>query len=437
MKPILRATLVSALSLVALMPPSLSAAPMNPIENGVLVDRIVAVVDDRIILKSELNQRLLEKSDELAQQNIPVTDVDALREQVLESLITEAVQLSRAALVGLKISDQELNEQMEKIAAGNKMTLLELRNRLNLEMDDGFNKLREKIKTQMLIQKLRQREVISRVQVTESEIENYLKRKTLANKYREINLRHILVALPESATQQQRQQALQKINEIRQRAVNGEDFAQLAVRYSNGSRALEGGDLGWMSDSQVPTFFAKEVNQLDVGGISQVIQSPSGFHLIQIADQRQAGTQKVDQFHLYRFLVLSDDAMRQGSAPASIREAAANINSLKDFDELQQTFADIPEDVNANSDMGWRSSEEISDGLKQMLATIDVGQAMEPVATDRGWEIYYLDGIRTVNEDAADKREEAAKAVQMRKANEMFDLWLRRLRDEAYVRIEL
>lgn len=437
MKPILRATLISALSLAAFIPPSLSAAPATNAENGVLVDRIVAVVDDRIILKSELNARLLEKSEELAQQNIPVTDVDALREQVLESLITEAVQLSRAELIGLKVSDQELNEQMEKIAVSNDMTLLELRNRLNLEADNGFNKLRNQIETQMLIQKLRQREVVSRVQVTESEIENYLKRKTLANKFREINLRHILVALPESATQQQRQQALNKITELRQRAVSGEDFTQLAVRYSNGSRALEGGDLGWMSDFQVPTFFAKEVNQLEVGGISQVIQSPSGFHLIQVADQRQAGTQKVDQFHLFRFLVLSDGAMQQTQAPGSIREAAANINSLEDFKDLQQVFSDIPEEVNANSDMGWRSRDDISSDLQELLAQINVGQAMQPIATNRGWMIYYLDGIRTVNEDAADKREQAAKAVQMRKANEMFDLWLRRLRDEAYVRIEL
>ncbi|BBP45367.1 chaperone SurA [Thiosulfatimonas sediminis] len=437
MKPILRATLVSALSLAAFLPLNSFAASPNSANNGVLVDRIVAVVDDRIILKSELNSRLLEKSDELAQQNIPVSDVEALREQVLESLITEAVQLSRAELTGLQVSDQELNEQMEKIAAGNKLSLLELRNRLNIEVDNGFNKLRDKIKTQMLIQKLRQREVISRVQVTESEIENYLKRKTLANKYREINLRHILVALPESATQQQRQQALQKINEIRQRALNGEDFTQLAVRYSNGSRALDGGDLGWMSDSQVPTFFAKQVNNMNLGDISDVIQSPSGFHLIQIADQRQAGTQKVDQYHLFRFLVLSDGAQQQMQAPASIREAAANINSLDDFKALQQTFADIPETENANSDMGWRSSEELSPELQTRLAGLNVGQALDPVATQRGWLIYYLDGIRTVNEDADDKREEAAKAVQMRKANEMFDLWLRRLRDEAYVRIEL
>ncbi|MBO1926220.1 peptidylprolyl isomerase [Thiomicrorhabdus sp. 6S2-11] len=437
MKPLVKATLVSALSLAAMIPPISAAATNDAMQDAVLVDRIVAVVDDRIILKSELNTRLLEKSDALAQQNIPVTDVDALREQVLESLITEAVQLSRAELTGLKISDQELNEQMEKIAAENKMTLLELRNRLNLEVDDGFNKMRNKIKTQMLIQKLRQRDVISRVQVTESEIENYLKRKTLANKYREINLRHILVALPESANQKQRQEALKKIDDIRQRAVSGEDFAQLAVRYSNGSRALEGGDLGWMNDSQVPTFFAKEVNKLELGEISEVIQSPSGFHLIQIADQRQAGTQKVSQFHLYRFLVLSDGAMSQAQAPVSIQQAAANINSLEDFKGLQEKFADIPKEVNANNDMGWRSGEDIAPNLQELLVRINVGQAMQPVATDRGWMIYYLDGIRTVNEDAADKREEAAKAVQMRKANEMFDLWLRRLRDEAYVRIEL
>ncbi|MBO1922905.1 peptidylprolyl isomerase [Thiomicrorhabdus sp. 6S3-12] len=439
MKSKLNSTLLSLLTLFAIGGPvSAVHAAETPVNSqDALVDSIVAVVNDRIILKSELNAKLLEQAEQLKSQNISVQDVDALREQVLDSLILQAVQLSRAEQIGLKISDQELNQQMEKVAAQNNLSLLELRNRLNLEADNGFNRIRDKIRNQMIIQKLRQKEVVSRAQVTESEINNYLKRMTLANKYREIELQHILIALPESATQQQRRDALQKITQLRQRIVQGEDFAQLAVRYSNGAKALDGGNLGWMKDSEVPTFFAKPVEQLSLGQVSQVIQSPSGFHLIKIADERQAGTQKVDEYHLYRFLILSDDAMQQSEAPQSLQSVVANIKSLEDFEALNQTYSDIPEEVNADSDMGWRAQEELAPELQSIVATLDIGQATQPIATDRGWLIYYLDAVRSVSEDAADKKEQAARAVRMRKANEMFDLWLRRLRDEAFVRINL
>ncbi|QKI89690.1 peptidylprolyl isomerase [Thiomicrorhabdus xiamenensis] len=439
MKSKLNSTLLSLLTLFAVGGPisAVHAAETPVSSQDALVDSIVAVVNDRIILKSELNAKLLEQAEQLKSQNISVQDVDALREQVLDSLILQAVQLSRAEQIGLKISDQELNQQMEKVAAQNNLSLLDLRNRLNLEADNGFNRIRDKIRNQMIIQKLRQKEVVSRAQVTESEINNYLKRMTLANKYREIELQHILIALPESATQQQRRDALQKITQLRQRIVQGEDFAQLAVRYSNGAKALDGGNLGWMKDSEVPTFFSKQVEQLSLGQVSQVIQSPSGFHLIKIADERQAGTQKVDEYHLYRFLILSDDAMQQSEAPQSLQSVVANIKSLEDFEALNQTYSDIPEEVNADSDMGWRAQEELAPELQSIVATLDIGQATQPIATDRGWLIYYLDAVRSVSEDAADKKEQAARAVRMRKANEMFDLWLRRLRDEAFVRINL
>ncbi|MBN2647456.1 MAG: peptidylprolyl isomerase [Thiotrichales bacterium] len=438
MKRKLNAAMLSVLSLIGLStPPStlLAAEAIAPQE--ALVDKIVAVVNDRIILRSELNRKLLQKAEELRAQNMNIEDTQALRAQVLDSMILEAVQLSRAEQTGMKIADEELNQQMEAIAQQNNLSLLDLRNRLNLESDDGFNKLREQIRNQMLIQKLRQREVIDRTQITESEINNYLNRMTLANKYREIQLQHLLVALPESASQQQRKQALDKITKLRERLLQGEDFAQLAVRFSDGSRALDGGNLGWMQDSEVPTFFAKQVANLKKGEVSEIIQSPSGFHLVKIANERQAGTQQIDEFHLYRFLVLSDDALQQTQAPSSLIKIAQEIGGLNDFEALNQTFADIPKDVNANRDLGWIAQTQLTPELQSVLATLEVGRASLPLATENGWTIFYLDGVRTVNQDAQDKKEEAAQAVRARKANEMFDLWLRRLKDEAFIKITL
>jgi len=221
-----------------------------------LLDKIAAVVNDHVILQSQLNEKMYEQTQQMAAQNIPVNNVDDLRKKVLDSMILEELQIERANQLGLKVPDDEINTRLKTIAEQNNMSLMQLRNRLNIEQANGFQKARETIKKQLLIQKLRDEEVISKALVTESEIQNYLKRQKLADKNVEVRLNHILIALPESATPEQRQQALDKITKIKQRIQDGEDFSQLAVRESNGGKSLQGGDLGWMKESEVPTFFA-------------------------------------------------------------------------------------------------------------------------------------------------------------------------------------
>ncbi|MBF6057174.1 peptidylprolyl isomerase [Thiomicrorhabdus heinhorstiae] len=408
--------------------PSLASA-------DVLLDRVVAVVNDRVILKSELTERMFEKSQELAAKNIPVTDNKALQQQVLDSLILEDVQLDRAAALGLKAEDEEVNQQLEKIAQRNKMTIFQLRNRLNLEMENGFEKIRDKIRDQILIQKLREAEVISQVHVSESEIKHYLKRQKLSKRNTEVKLSHILIALPESATPMQRQQALEKIQKIRLMLLSGESFSKLAVRYSNGGHALEGGNLGWLKQDQVPTFFAEQVLKLEPGDISQIIESPSGFHLIKLDEEREAAGGEVTEYHLHRFMVLSDNAQNQ-EVPQNIADIAANMKSLEDFNALSTEFNDLPSDLNANSDLGWRTLDAIPDALREHVKTLAPNHALTPIATPQGWLIIFLEDKRKVFA-TENETQEAVQAIRMRKANEMFDLWLRRLKDEAFIQIKL
>lgn len=409
----------------------------NALAEDVLLDKVVAVVNDRVILKSELTAKMYEQAQALAAQNIPVNDAQALQEKVLDSLIMEALQEERAQQIGLTVSDDQVNEQMQKIAEQNKMSLLELRNRLNIEMEDGFQKARQKIKQQLLIQKLREAEVISQAHVTESEIQNYLKRQQLAKKNVRVKLNHILIALPESATPQQREKALSDIQNIQKRIQSGEDFTQLAVRYSNGGKALTGGDLGWMNEEEIPTFFADALEGLKVGEVSQVIQSASGFHLIKLADKQDSSNAAfITEYHLYRFIILSDDVNRT-QVPASLMKLSESLNSIQDFQQLFNKYPDIPAEVNADSDLGWRTLDKIPAVIREDVASLSIKNALSPLATDKGWMILYLDDVRETSTANEDETQKAIQAIRIRKANEMFDLWLRRLKDEAFIQIQL
>lgn len=412
----------------------LSAMPTLATET--LIDRIVAVVNDRVILKSELNAQMYTKAQELATQNIPVEDTDALQAKVLDSMILETLQIERAEQLGLQVEDAEVNEQLQKIAAQNKLTLMDLRNQLNIEMPDGFQKIREKIKNKILIQKLREAEVISRAHVTESEIEHYLQRESLETSSIEIRLGHILIELPDSATPDQRNEALAKAQNLLKRINSGEDFSQLAVRYSNGSRALDGGDLGWLKQAEIPTFFAEAISGLKTGEVSKVIQSPSGFHLIKIIDQQDNALQLIKEYHLHRFIILSDNADQQ-NIPAHIIQLTSALKSQEDFNGLSTEFPDIPTEVNAASDLGWKTIETLPSPIRTAVENLEQNRALPPIATEKGWMILFLQDTRIIDQKEVDKTQQAIQVIRVRKANEMFDLWLRRLKDEAFIQIRL
>ncbi|MBN2866818.1 MAG: peptidylprolyl isomerase [Thiotrichales bacterium] len=402
-----------------------------------LLDRVAAIVNDQIILQSELDIKTQETAMGLRSQNIPVNSVKELQSKVLDSMILELLQKQRAEQSGLSVTDEEINEQLTQIASKNNLSLLDLRNRLNADQPGGFSALRETIKQQLLIQKLRQKEVISRTMVTEDEIQNYLQRSRLDNSNTKTRLRHILITLPESATAQQREEARGQIDDIAKRLQLGESFQQLAVRYSKGSKALQGGDLGWLKQEQIPTFFSDVLADLEVGDISPVISSPSGFHIIKLVNRQDDNSQLVKQYKLHRFIILSSDAEQQTQVPATIQEIVDNTKDVDTFKNLSIRFADIPKEVNAQSDMGWLSSKKLPPELVNNLDQMPVNSVATPTATSQGWVLFFLEGVRDFDENQADLEKKAIQEIRQRKANETFEIWLRRLKDEAFVDIRI
>lgn len=401
-----------------------------------LVDKVIAVVNDKIILKSELTAKVFEQVKIMESQNLPVNDTNVLANKVLDTMVLEILQLERARRIGLKASDDEINAQLQKIAQDNNISMFELRNRLNLQAPSGFLKTRNDIENQILIQKLREKEVISQAYVTESEINNYLKRQNLDESDIEIKLSHILISLPESASAEQRNTAKQNIQNIQKRLKMNDSFEQLAIRYSDGANALNGGDLGWIEENQLPSFFIPEIENLDIGEVSNVIESPSGFHLIKINEKRNINLQaNKSEYHLHRFVILSDD-VSPDNIPKDIVKITQNMDSMEDFEALFERYADIPKEVNKDSDLGWRTIDRIPAVIQKDVALLSPKNALPPLMTDKGWMILYLDGVREMNEVTETERQQAIQTIRMRKANEMFDLWLRRLRDEAYIQVK-
>ncbi|MEA3405670.1 MAG: peptidylprolyl isomerase [Pseudomonadota bacterium] len=402
-----------------------------------LLDRVAAIVNDQVILQSELEIKTRETAMGLRAKNIPVADLRALQTKVLDSMILEMLQKERAQQLGLSISDEEVNEQLAQIAKKNNLTLLELRNRLNAERPNAFIEVRQDIEQQLLIQKLRQKEVISRTLVTGEEIKNYLQRSRLDTSNTKTRLRHILITLPESATAKQREEAQQQIENIASRIKSGESFQQLAVRYSKGSKALQGGDLGWLKQEQIPTFFSEAIQDLEIGQVSPVISSPSGFHLIKLEGRKDDNSQLVKQYKLHRFIILSSDASNQSEVPPAILEIVNNTQDVETFKGLNARFSDIPKSVNATGDFGWMSTKELPEDLIANLDSTGKNRVASPIGTDQGWVLFYLEDVRDFDASQADAEKKAIQEIRMRKANETFEIWLRRLKDEAFIDIRL
>lgn len=284
--------LVLALSLLALITPSialtanaphtLSKAPVN----AQLLDRIAAVVNDDIILLSDLRTAIAQTRADLRGKGVSIQDPLALEKKVLDSLILEKLQLHKAKQLGVQVTDEEVADAIAKIAQQNQLTLEQLQQTLNQQALNGFIQFRDKLRKQLLLQKLQQKIALSQAQVTEEEIDNFIQRSQLQQNNWTYHIGHIMLALPESANAKQRKNLKQQMEVIRQKLLAGEDFSQIAIRFSQGSKALMGGDLGWLDYEQMPTFFAKEVPQLKKDQISPIIRSPVGFHIIKLLDKK-------------------------------------------------------------------------------------------------------------------------------------------------------
>jgi peptidyl-prolyl cis-trans isomerase SurA len=434
-----KAFLRSALIVLA----SLAAAPSfaqtrEASSSGALLDRVAATVNEGIVLSSELDEQMLSIAERLRSQKLDLPPQNVLRQQVLDRLVLQELQMQRANRAGIKVSDETLNNALRDVAEQNKIALADLPAALASQGVDYAN-YREGLRKELVMQILRQRDVIARINVSPREIDQFLERqKKMPSDANEYNVSHILVAVPQAATPEQLDEAARKADEVYQKATGGEDFGRLAVSYSNATTALEGGQLGWRKGSELPTFLAEVIATMKAGDVSKPIRTPSGFHIAKLNELRGNTQTIVNQVHARHILLkpneLQDDATVQQKL-SSIRDRI--LNKGENFAAVASVVSEDPGSAADGGDLGWASPGTYVPEFEKQLAQLQPDEISQPFRTQFGWHIIQLLGRRQFDNTNDIIRQKAFLALRESKADEETELWLRRLRDEAYVEYKL
>lgn len=401
-----------------------------------VLDRIVVVVNDGVVLQSEVDDAVVNAQSQLRERGISPPSAEALRAQVLERLVLVRLQTQRAREGGIRIDDRELNEILTNIARNNGMELGEFARTLR-QQGVNYLSVREQVRDEMLVSRLRQAEVEARINVTDSDIKLFLSNQQNEDDS-EYRLSHLLVSLPDGATPDQRAESQKKIAELRQRIEAGEDFAQIAIAHSDGQQALEGGDLGWKQADQLPTLFLNAARKLEPGQVSPVLEAGSGYHLVRLVERRGGDPRQMVTETRARHILLQANAIRDEEATRrQMQEVADRLKSGADFKEVAKELSDDPGSKSNGGDLGWQPPGVFAPEFQIRIDQLQPGERSAPFRSQFGWHIAEVVDRRTRDKTDESRRARAAAAIRNRKAAEEYELWLRRLRDEAYVEYRL
>lgn len=397
-----------------------------------MIDRIIAVVNDGVILQSELDREIKVTEGTLRERGIAAPSAEALRSQVLERVIVRRLQTQKAQEAGIRVDDRELNDVINGIAAQNRMTLSQFADALKKDGID-FLSVREQVRDEMLLNRVRQKEVSSRVLVTEQDIDLYLANASVVDDT-EYRLSHILVAIPDGVTAEGREKAHAKAEGLLKRIRAGEDFAQLAISNSDGQQALQGGDLDWRKGGKLPTAFAAVVPKLAIGQVSDVIEAANGYNIIKLTDKRAGGERKTVEETKAQHILLMPNAIRDEDATrALIHDLHDRLEKGEDFATLAKKYSDDPGSKNSGGDLGWQPPGVFAAEFQTRVDALKPGELSQPFQTQFGWHIARVIERRTRDTTVESRRAAAKQAIQTRKEAEEYESWLRRLREEAYV----
>lgn len=401
------------------------------------LDAIVAVVDDDVVMASELNREIDNLSEQARRAGQTLPPPDEMRRQVLERLIMIKLQLAAAERSGIRVEPETLQQAVASIAERNKLSVDQLREALAAE-GMTFDQYREQLHRDILLSRLRSREVLSKIQISDAEIDAYLAQNSGGSAGREaVQLRHILVAVPEDADSAQRSAAEQKAQQLLERLKQGEDFTSLAQESSDGRRAELGGDLGWIAIDQVPSLFAKAAQTLNKGEVAGPLQSGSGFHIVQLTDYKGGDRNLVPQTHVRHILITPNELVSDNDARTRLEQLRQRIQGGDDFAALARSHSDDKGSAIQGGDLGWVNPGDLVPRFEESMKSLAPNELSEPVRTRFGWHLIQVLGSR--QHDATDevRRAQAREAVRDRKATEAAENFAQQLRNEAYVETRL
>jgi peptidyl-prolyl cis-trans isomerase SurA len=418
---------------------AISAGNATPKKTNEIVkmDRIIAVVDQNVITEQELADRVLTVSAQLEKQGTELPPQNVLEKQILERLISDSLQLQLAAQTGVKIDDTQLDKTVERIAEQNKLSVDEFKTLLE---KDGVSirKFREDIRNEITIARLREREVDNKLSISEGEVDNYL--TTQANRGEEndeFEISHILIRTPEDASPEDLQKAKTKTQEALNQLAGNTSFAQVSAAFSDAPNALEGGNMGWRSGSQLPTVFVDVLKNLQVGEVAKPIRSPNGFHILKLTNRR-GGTSSlvVGQTHARHILIKLSEVVSEKEAKRKIDGIKERIDNGTKFEEMARQYS---EDGSANNggDLGWVNPGDTVPPFERAMNALGLNEVSEPVQTSFGWHIIQVLERRQQDMTKEAARLKARQEIRTRKSEEAYQDWVRELRDRAFVELRL
>jgi len=397
------------------------------------VDRIVAVVNDEVITQNDLNERVNLVVRQLQRQGAQLPPAEALNKQILERMINDLLQVQMAKENGIKVDDATLDRTIDRIAQENNLSMPDFR--AALERDGiQYPRFREDIRNEILLARLREREVDNNVVVTDAEVDTELAReaKDKSSGF-EYQVSHILVSVPAQASAEQIEQRRQKAVGALLQLRGGANFAQVAAQFSDAPDALQGGNLGWRAASRLPALFSETLDRMKPGDVSDVLRSPSGFHIVKLVDKRgQAASGGVQQTHVRHILLRAREGMSEADARQKLEQLRARILKGEDFGAVAKSTS---EDSSASKggDLGWVAPGDTVPEFERAMNGLKENEVSQPIRSPFGWHLVQVLERRSDELSADRKKSTARQAIRQRKADEAYQDWLRQARDRAYV----
>ena len=417
-------------------------APLKPRVQAQAADSIVVVVNEDVITRNELADRITFIEHNMKAQGVAIPPPADLRKQVLDRMIIDRVQLQLAKEDGVRIDDTMLDRYIGKIAESNKITLQQFRDEIEKE-GTSFGKFRESVRDEIMMQRVREHEVDSKLQITESEVDNYIAAQSGATAVQqELNLAQILVGIPENASAEQIAARRAKAEELLRQLRAGADFGQLAATYSDAADALRGGDLGWRNQDRLPQLFLDAVVKLEPGQVSSIVKSANGFHIVKLVGKRAAsvlrgGTQTasntVQQTHVRHILLKVNQVVTATEAVRKLNELRDRLaNKTATFEDLAKLYSN-DSSASKGGDIGWVYPGDTAPEFERAMNALQPGEVSEPVQTQFGYHLIQV--VERKSDDVSKERQRqlARQAIRERKLDEATQDWLRELRDRAYV----
>ncbi|MDD5461143.1 MAG: peptidylprolyl isomerase [Methylococcales bacterium] len=402
-----------------------------------VLDKIVAVAEDDIILEKELNREVAAIAQRIQASHAQMPPEYILRKQVLEKLILDKLQRQLAEKAGITVTEDMLNNSAADIAQRNHMNLQEFRAELERQ-GMSYKNFLDTIRNEIIINQLRSREIGGRIKVTDREVEHFMEtEEKIGEEAVQYHLGHILIAVKEAASATEIQKASSKADDLVQKLRSGQDFTQAAMSNSDDDNALKGGDLGWRSPSDVPTLFADKVKKMTPGEVADPIRSPSGFHIIKMLEIKGLDNHIITNTKVRHILIKTNELVDDEEARKRLLALKARIADGDDFAALARAHSDDKGSALKGGSLDWVGPGDVVKPFEEAMEKLNINEISEPVQTQFGWHLIQVLDRKNKDNTAEQKKNQVRDAIRKRKIEEETELWMRRLRDEAYVEIHL